>query len=67
MVDYARSHDAGAVLVPREALTDAGPVAKLLGKDAGNAAKAERSRDVAVLLVDENGQVTHATDEDDDR
>lgn len=64
MVDYARAHDASAVLLPREAIIDTGPIDHILGKDSGSAATADRGQDVAVLLVDPSGSITHARDEE---
>ena len=61
MVDYARDHDASAVLLPREALDEANPIDHLLGRDAGSAEQADRERDISVLLVDRSGTIEPAS------
>ena len=63
MVDYARDHDASAVLLPREALDEANPIDHLLGRDAGSAEQADRERDISVLLVDRSGTIEPASHE----
>jgi hypothetical protein len=63
MVDYARSHGARAVLLPREALADAGPIDQLLGQDTDTAARAEETGRLSVLLVDPDGKISHASQE----
>lgn len=61
MVDYARAHDASAVLLPRDALDDAGLVDHLIGRDRASAEKADQARDVSVLLVDRAGSIEPAS------
>ena len=61
MVDYARNHDAAAVLLPREALDKANPIDHLLGRDTGSAEDADRERDISVLLVDRSGTIEPAS------
>lgn len=64
MVEYAREHRAAAVLLPREALADAGPLERLLGRDTKDAVEAERKEHVAVLLVDPSGAISHSSQEE---